>query len=412
VTPVAKRSALFLSSLFLLAQAFTIPSPVRDAATSEFATGFQFQYSLGYSLFAPFCTIADVLTVLSAYQLIVFVVTSLVLGFAFLSWRKALALFLFFFLFVAWGTLAQRPVARLVAQDPDVLLLNFHSHTQRSHDGRPSFTPDKNRTWHRTQGYGANFITDHNRIDAAEEAYSMSLKDWQDTGFVSLRGEEISLLKTHLVVLGVHERIDNQPFDSDPSKVPAFIKEMDKKGKLVIASLPEYWFYHWGEGLEQFVKAGVDGFEVINSAPKALDFPLHLRSQVIDLCRSKNLFITGISDTHGYGSATAVWNAMRIPGWRQMDPDSLEKAIISRLKIERFSAVQVLERVRFVPASKPALGASFFMAFLSLLEGLTPLLCISWVAWIFFGALLYSLASPHIWQLNSSKSSLGSGKTR
>jgi len=42
--------------------------------------------------------------------------------------------------------------------------------------------------------------------------------------------------------------------------------------------------------------------------------------------------MTGISDSHGYGFATAVWNAMRIPGWQHMDPDQLETAVLRTLK--------------------------------------------------------------------------------
>ena len=33
-------------------------------------------------------------------------------------------------------------------------------------------------------------------------------------------------MKTHLVALGVHERIDNQPYDSDGRKIPLFITAM------------------------------------------------------------------------------------------------------------------------------------------------------------------------------------------
>jgi len=114
-----------------------------------------------------------------------------------------------------------------------------------------------------------------------------------------LRREEISLWKTHLVVLGNHERIDNRPYDSDPAKVLLFIQEMNKQGLPVIASLPEYWWYHWpsppqtislalppgvsdpdqptgGTSTYQFIRSGITGFEIINSAPKALDFPIFL----------------------------------------------------------------------------------------------------------------------------------------
>src|SRR5262249_55569361 len=154
-----------------------------------------------------------------------------------------------------------------------------------------------------------------------------------------------------LVILGNHERVDNRPYDSDPYKIPLFIAEMHKKSVPVIASLPEYWLYHWGEGVTDFIRWGIDGFEIINSAPKALDFPFSHRAQIVDLCKRQNLFITGISDNHGYGYATAVWNAMDIPGWQALGPDELEKAVLSQLRVKRYQAVQVLERVKFSPES-------------------------------------------------------------
>ena len=180
------------------------------------------------------------------------------------------------------------------------------------------------------QGYGAAFITDHNRVENTEKAKAISRADWRQTGYRSLEGEEVSLWKTHLVVLDNHERIDNRPFDTDASRIQVFIHEMNRRKIPVIASIPEYWFYHWNVGvstggtINDFVRWGINGFEIVNSAPKALDFPPAYRREIVELCRKNNLFMTGISDNHGYGYATAAWNAMRIPGWQAMDPDQLE----------------------------------------------------------------------------------------
>jgi sugar phosphate isomerase/epimerase len=124
---------------------------------------------------------------------------------------------------------------------------------------------------------------------------------------------------------------------------------MHRRNFIVIASLPEYWFYHWKEGIEKFSQWGIDGFEIINSAPKALDFPRRLQLEVIALCKSKNLFMTGISDNHGYGYATAAWNAVRLPGWRDQGPASLETMILSHLRRNGYASVQVIERTRMTP---------------------------------------------------------------
>ena len=217
------------------------------------------------------------------------------------------------------------------------------------------------------------------------------------------------MAKTHLVLLGNHERVDNRPYDSDPSRIPIFIADMHKKGLPVIASLPEYWLYHWaaspptplpqGEGgrrpgeagsIYDFIRWGMDGFEIVNSAPKALDFPSQYRAQIVDLCRSQNLFMTGISDNHGYGYATAVWNAMLIPNWQGLDPATLEKTVLVQLKAKGFYAVRVLERAKYWPRGVWTLLISPFMNMLVYWRSLQLAQALSWVAWLWLYAAAFS----------------------
>src|SRR5581483_1362006 len=110
------------------------------------------------------------LTILSVHEAQVFVLSALLLFYVIGGLKKGSWCLLAFLVFIAWGVLVPRPMGRLVTDLPDTLLIDFHSHTSFSHDGRPSFTPDHNRQWHRLQGYDASFITDHNRVDGAETA--------------------------------------------------------------------------------------------------------------------------------------------------------------------------------------------------------------------------------------------------
>ena len=341
-----------------------------------------------YVLFAPFCGISDRLTLLSFHQAR-FALAYIFIGFfLLLGWRRGLKASGCFILFLVWVVLIEHPMARLVPTDPDTLLIDFHSHSNVSHDGRPSFTAERNMRWHEEQGYNASFITDHNRVENTQKAKAISRVNWRETGYRSLEGEEVSLWKTHLVILGNHARVDNRPFDTDSSKIEAFIKEMNRQKITVIASIPEYWWYHWDVGVStggtfhDFVTWGINGFEIVNSAPKALDFPPSYRARIVELCRQNNLFMTGISDNHGYGYATAVWNAMQIPGWHTMDPDQLEKAVLSTLKTKKFQAVEVLERTRYNPGTflellvAPLNDAGLYW------RSLQPWEAVSWVAWI------------------------------
>jgi hypothetical protein len=377
MTSKSWRFPFLLSGTVLLSQAFPLAAPVRDAATELWATGFSLQLSPLYVLFAPFFGLADRLTLLSFHQLLILIGVILIGGFIVLGLKRGIIFLASFVAFVAWAALMPRPSGRLVSSDPDTLLIDFHSHTNASHDGRPHFTPEANMRWHQRQGFQASFITDHNRIEGTQAAKALS-----NTGVRSLEGEEISLWKTHLVVLGNHEWIDNQPFDSDPAKVPLFIREMNQRKLPVIASLPEYWKHHWHGGVQRLIDAGINGFEIVNGAPKALDFSPDHRRRIVALCRMYNLFMTGVSDNHGYGQATAVWSAMRIPGWDKLSPDQLEAAIIKTLQTQRFAAVQVLERARYNPENVIQLLFSPLMNGLIYWRSLQPIEAVSWVSWI------------------------------
>ncbi len=381
---------LLVTGCLLLLHAYPLPSVVRDAATGAWLPEYHLVFPRLHILFSPFCGVADLLTVFSLRQLILTGIYLMLAFWMFLRPRKALLVTLCFLVFLAWGSLVPRPMARLVASDPDVLLIDFHSHSRASHDGRPRFTAQRNMDWHAKQGFHAGFITDHNRIETSQQAKALSRLQWKSTGYRSLEGEEVSLWKTHLLTLGVHERIDNQPYDSDAAKVPLFVRDMRKKNIPVIASLPEYWFYHWGQGVQDFVSWGVGGFEIINSAPKALDFPLDKRKEIVSLAQQHNLVLTGITDNHGYGYATAVWNAMRMPGWQALDPDALEQRVLQDLQSKRFGAVQVLERVVYRSSSTMGLWVSPFINLFWYFRLLQLSQLLVWIGWIWVVPLLFN----------------------
>ena len=46
--------------------------------------------------------------------------------------------------------------------------IDFHAHTKYSHDGRPGWTEDDVRRWHRGAGFDVAYITDHRSFEGAE----------------------------------------------------------------------------------------------------------------------------------------------------------------------------------------------------------------------------------------------------
>ena len=68
--------------------------------------------------------------------------------------------------FLVGGALWHRPMLALAGADPRDIVVDFHSHTNVSHDVRDTwmrgFDTEANLRWHTRAGFDATFITDHN----------------------------------------------------------------------------------------------------------------------------------------------------------------------------------------------------------------------------------------------------------
>jgi len=349
--------ASIITLILFLGQFFSYSNGLIDLVTDQIPSNCFLSYPTLYTIFAPFFLIADQITLLSLKQHISFIVFLNMGWFLirfYLRWGepfnlklvlkeggKLLLFEVLLSLIYAWAILVPRPMAALVAKDADTLVIDFHSHTQNSWDARKSFSIEKNLLWHAGAGFHATFITDHNVFpDLVPPTFK---------GVQALRGEEVSLYQSHWVLLGLDGVLSNTLYDGGTEGIEKFLKDMKKLGRVVFTSLPEYWFYHWGVELESFIDWGADGFEIANSAPQALDFPMEFRRAIIELCRKRNLTVVGISDNHGWGSTCYTWNLMTIPGWRSLARKDLESAVLHRIKMDRFGAVQVVARIKHEP---------------------------------------------------------------
>jgi hypothetical protein len=193
--------------------------------------------------------------------------------------------------------LLPRPVPRLVAADSGTTIIDYHAHTEASHDGRPGWTITRLAVWHARQGFDASYVTDHNII------FNLPITD----PIRLLPGVEWSVYRQHVVALGPVRPIARDSFGTSTPRMLRLFGELERQGALGIASLPEYWRNHFAD-LDAFVSAGADGFEIVNCAPKALGFPAPLRREVLALARQHDLVVVGASDNHGWGQVTCVWN--------------------------------------------------------------------------------------------------------
>jgi hypothetical protein len=101
---------------------------------------------------------------------------------------------------------------------------------------------------------------------------------------------------------------------------------------------------------------------------------------VIALARRAGRFVVGVSDHHGWGATSMVWNLVPVPGWRA-DPARLCGRVLDRLD-QGVNSVQILERHRLRAES----GWPMLLTPLGLVwetwRGLTLPLTLSWLVWI------------------------------
>ena len=297
--------AFALLALLLITAFHPLP-PLVDAVTGSAPGDVELERPVLYVVLAPLSNILDAFTFFSmgrAYWALI------VWAAALAAWggtrpgslrrRVGLALAgpIALVLLAGAAVVLPRPVPRLVAADTTVTVIDYHAHTDASHDGRSGWTFSKLAAWHARQGFDASYVTDHNVI------FNLSITE----PIRLLPGVEWSVYRQHVVALGPVQPIVRDSFGTSTQQMLRLFGELERQGALGIASLPEYWRNHAQE-LAAFVAAGADGFEIVNCAPKALGFPAPLRRDVLALAQQHDLLVVGASDNHGWGQVTCVWN--------------------------------------------------------------------------------------------------------
>ena len=296
---------LGLVVLILLSATSALPSVV-DVASGAPPLDADLVRSMAYTALAPLSNVLDALTFLTVDRakalLLVWVPALALWGFLRPGSRRRriVTAVLGAVTVPALGiaaVLLPRPVPSLVVADSAFTVIDYHAHTDRSHDGRRGWTLQDLADWHAAQGFGASYVTDHNILFTDDITDPIPL----------LPGVEWSVYDQHIVALGTVALIDRAAFSRDTRSMLRLFAELHRRGAIGIASLPEYWRNHWGD-LDAFVAAGVDGFEIVSCAPKALGFPADARAQVLRLAARRDLLVVGASDNHGWGKVTCVWN--------------------------------------------------------------------------------------------------------
>lgn len=376
---------------------FLAQSPVRDKATHGALAGAHLELTPAFILLAPLGNVYDALTLLGVQQHLVVLVTliTVYLAWRILSARKLgslgfrvareahLALRAFAILLIVYtiGAVVPRPMASLRTKEPDVLILDVHSHTNYSRDTRAGFTPRKNREWHQAAGFHAGYVTDHRSYAGAKEAMANN-PPVAGEGYVALSGIELGSSYQHENALGADGESSllaitegdatDQIFVTAAAEVPSAIHVQTIPENLSLVRAPN------GAG-----RNGVVAIELSDGAPRGIQQSQRDRQRILHIADSLNLALVAGSNNHGWGGTAVAWNLLRLPCWRAMSSDSLGVAIQNKIRTERRDAVTVAERrspdttanAATLAFTLPAVAWNMLVT-LSLSERL------SWLAWI------------------------------
>jgi hypothetical protein len=284
-----------------------------------------------------------------------------------------------FLIFVISGALWHRPMLSLAGADSNVAIVDFHSHTNASHDVRNTlmrgFNAEANRRWHERAGFDAAFITDHNSVAGfSPKTRKPAL----------CHGIEVSAWRAHIVLLGDTAAVDPRRYNRSMPELLELLRTSESTYQsFSVASLPEYRRNHW-QRLDQLLRAGLDGFEITNAAPKANELTRVERDNVIALARSANVFLVGVSDSHGWGATSMVWNLVRLRDAASKSADVCT-AVLRQLR-GGFPAVQVVERNRLRPDAWWPMWLTPIGVLWESWRSMPQEVTVAWLVWIWVGA--------------------------
>jgi len=392
-------------TLFLLASRLDPVPALSDPVNGAVPSSIHLSTPALYLLLAPLFTLWDGISMLSMSRLKGFLLGLVVLyvtwrtvhwirtkpgAKSWRSWARELGVLLIslggLLLFLVTGAVWHRPMLSLAGTSPEDVVVDFHSHTNASHDVRDtwmrSFDVDANLRWHTRAGFQAVFVTDHNvsggsRVESREPA-AVSHQSPVAAAAVACPGIEVSAWQAHIVLLGDSLPVEREPYSrSLPGLLQLLRTSESTYGSLSLASLPEYRRSHWNR-LDTLIQAGLDGFEVVNASPKANELTLSERDRVIGLARRHNLFVAGVSDSHGWGATSMVWNLVqKHPG----STSTICSSILERLR-SGFSAVRIIERHRLRPESRWPEWLTPLGVLWETWRSMGPGLTVAWLVWI------------------------------
>lgn len=349
-TPIGITVALLVTALFTT-------DPIRDAVTLGPIGEGRLDLPPSYVAMAPISSVLDTLTLLTVGQHIALVLWAIAIfvavrigraGRGTTVRREVIAAIIFLAALIvtyAAAAVLPRPMAQFVTSDETVLAVDFHSHTQASHDGRSGWTDEDVRAWHRAAGFDAVYITDHRSFEGAERGIA-SNPPFAGQGTMVLQGIEAFFNGEHVNILSAGRRykglLTPDLKDIDPQSL-MLASLLAKTAPVTIETVPAN--LNKVPALSETGIPGVMAIEIVDGSPRGLSQTRRDRARIVHIADSLNLALVTGSDNHGWGRAAPGWTLFRVPGWRGMPTDSLSGILEFIMRDGRRGSTRPVERV-------------------------------------------------------------------
>ncbi len=275
------------------------------------------------------------------------------------------------------------PNDRIVNKNTGWVLVNTHSHTEFSHDGMMS--QERLVKWHQRNGFEAFFITDHNNHTQTLDFVNSR----RDKAFpcepVVFCGEEFSG-SNHLSLLGL-----KTDFSTKGLSDSVVVAKACAEGAAIIVN---HWFDGEHKTLEYYRNLGADGFEIENTAEDKR-YNREVYHRIKTFCENNGLIMNGGVDFHGYGSACTIWNAFKIPDWKDKNFQAKEEAILNIIKTRDQSKLKVLLLNDRPYYKKKNLFLQTLVTLFNYFRTLNLLHVLSWICWILLFTMIYNKVSTN-----------------
>jgi len=370
---------------------FSLP-PIVDPAHPCRLVAASLSRPLAYYIIAPASNVLDALTLLSPAQIWATFV-SCALAFLFLcarrhgrsrhgfTIRKTVRALVGFtggaVAVVGVALVAWRPMASLKLRDPDLVTVDFHSHTSASHDGRSGFDAERNREWHSSSGFDAVYVTDHRTFDGALDGAQHNPRTAGERTTL-LPGVELRDGDEHPILIGVDPK--RMRITSPDWKEAAVAADGGPAPPILLLSMP-------GDILripldETTGPVRIAGIELSDGSPRGIAQSARDQDAILALADKLHLALVSASDNHGWGRTAPAWSVMRIPGWREMSPAQLDVAIRRTIISEGPRAIEVVARRTAGPPTTPfGTVVGGIAVGVVMLRTMDPPERISWLVW-------------------------------